>query len=75
MVGDTGSLGYFTTRLDSVEGMNYTSTAITDVFSLPTNISSITIMCDDNGDAIGAESAVMLIFGTCNTTFFFALFV
>ena len=64
MAGDTGMLGYFTTRLDSIEGMNqsnYTSTATTDVFSLPSNITNITIMCDDNGDAIGAESAVLII--------------
>ena len=59
MVGDTGSLGHFTTRLDSVEGLNLTSTATTDVFSL----SSITILCDDNGDAMGGESAVLTISG------------
>ena len=63
MAGDTGTLGYFNTRLDNVEGMNYTSTATADVFSsLPSNI---TIMCDDNGDAIGAESAVLIVLGKC----------
>ena len=60
MAGDTGTLGYFNTRLDSIQGLNYISTATTDVFSLPSNI---TIMCDDNGDAIGAESAVLLVLG------------
>ena len=60
MVGDNGSLGYFTTRLDSIEGINYTSTATIDVFSLPSNISNITIMCDH---AIGAEGAVLIING------------
>ena len=63
MVGDTGTLGYFNTRLDSIQGLNYISTANTDVFSLPSNISNITIMCDDNGDAIGAESAVLIVLG------------
>ena len=63
MVGDTGALGYFNTRLDSIQGLNYTSTATTDVFSLPSNISNITIMCDDNGDALGAESAVLIVLG------------
>ena len=63
MVGDTGSLGHFTTRLDSAEGLNLTSTATTDVFSLPSNISDITILCDDNGDAIGGESAELTISG------------
>ena len=63
MVGDTGPLGYFTTRLDSAEGLNLTSTATTDVFSLPSNISNITIMCDDNGDTLGAESAVLILLG------------
>ena len=65
MVGDTGPLGMFTTRLDSAEGLNLTSTATTDVFSLPSNISNITIMCDDNGDTIGAESAVLILLGKC----------
>ena len=68
MVGDTGSLGHFTTRLDSVEGLNLTSTVTTNVFSnfslLNSNISNITIKCDDNGDTIGAESAVLTT-GTC----------
>ena len=63
MAGDTGTLGYFNTRLDSIQGLNYTSTATTDVFSLPNNISNITIMCDDNGDTIGAESAVLIVLG------------
>ena len=73
MVGDTGSLGYFTTRLDSVEGMNYTSTATTDVFSLPSNSTNITITCDDNGDAIGGKSSVVM--SILGTLFFFAWFV
>ena len=62
MVGDTGIVGDFTTRLDSIEGLNLTSTATTNVSSLPGNI---TIKCDDNGDTIGAESAVLTISGTC----------
>ena len=67
MAGDTGTLGYFNTRLDNVEGMNYTSTATADVFSsLPSNI---TIMCDDNGDTIGAESAVLIVLGKCLVLF------
>ena len=73
MVGDTGTLGYFTTRLDSVEGMNYTSTATADVFSLPSNITNITITCDDNGDAIGGKSSVVM--SILGTLFFFAWFV
>ena len=64
MVGDTGSLWHFTTRLDSVNGLNLTSTATTNVSTLLNSSStSITIMCDDNGDTIGAESAVLLILG------------
>ena len=63
MMGDTGTLGYFNTRLDSIQGLNYISTATTDVFSLPSNITNITIMCDDNGDTIGAESAVLTLLG------------
>ena len=63
-VGDTGSLGHFTTRLDGIEGLNLTSTATTNVSSLlNSNIINIMIMCDDNGDTIGAESAVLLILG------------
>ena len=63
MVGDTGSLGHFTTRLDSVNGLNLTSTATTDIFSLSSNISNIIILCDDNGDAMGGESAELTISG------------
>ena len=63
-VGDTGSLGdYFTTRLVRIEGLNLTSTATTDVLYLPSNISNITIMCDDNGDTLGAESAMLIVLG------------
>ena len=63
-VNDTESLGYyFTTRLVRIEGLNLTSTATTDVFSLPSNISNITIMCDDNGDTLGAESAMLIVLG------------
>ena len=62
MVGETGSLGHFTTRLDSVNGLNLTSIATTNVSSLlNSNISNITIKCDDNGDAIGVESSFLLI--------------
>ena len=65
MVGDTGIVGDFTTRLDSIEGLNLTSTATTNVSSLlHSNISNIMIMCDDNGDTIGAESTVLTISGT-----------
>ena len=63
MVGDNGSLGYFTTRLDGVEGLqNLTSTATTDVFFLPSSITNITIMCRD---PIGGEfeSAVLIVNG------------
>ena len=60
MVGDTGSLGYFTTRLDSIEETNYTSTATADVSSLPSNISIISIMCDDSEDL---ELAVLTLKG------------
>ena len=63
MVNDTGSLGDFTTRLDSVEGLNYTSTAVANVSSLPSIISTITIMCDDGVDAMGAESTVLIVKG------------
>ena len=64
MAGDTGSLGpYVNTRLDSAEGINYNSTATVDVSSLPSNISNIKIICDDNGDAVGGKSAVLTING------------
>ena len=62
-VNDTGSLGDFTTRLDSVEGLNYTSTAVINVSSLQSADSTITIMCDDDVDAMGAESAVLTVKG------------
>ena len=55
-------------RLDSA-GSELTSTATTDVFSLPSNITNITIMCDDNGDAIGAESAVLIVNGMLQINF------
>ena len=65
MVNDTGSLGDgFTTRLDSVEGLNYTSTAVANVSSLPSIISTFTIICDDDVDAMmGVESAVLIVKG------------
>ena len=61
MVGDIGSLGYFTTRLDSIEETNYTSTATADVSSLPSNISIISIICHDDGDE--EKSAVLILKG------------
>ena len=62
-MGEIGSLGYFTTRLDSIEETNYTSTATADVSSLPSNISIISIICDDDGDAKGEKSAVLILKG------------
>ena len=63
MVNDNGSLGDFTARLDNVEGLNYTSTAIVNVSFLQREDSTITIMCDDDVDAMGPESAVLIVKG------------
>ena len=61
-VNDTGSLGAFTVRLVSaVDGSNYTSTAtVTNTSEL---LSNITLTCDDNGDAVGGDTAVLVVNG------------
>ena len=65
-VGEIKKLEYFNTQfntsLDSVEELNYTSTA-TIVSSLPKNITNITIMCDDDGIVGGEKSALLILLG------------
>ena len=64
-MNDTGSLGAFTVRLVSVDGSNYTSTAtITNTTTLLSIMGNITLTCDDNGDAIGGDTAVLVVNGT-----------
>ena len=80
-VGEIKKLEYFDTQfntsLGSVEGMNYYTSTATIVSSLPNNITNITIMCDDNGDAIGGESAVLTLLGrhVCKTFVLFTLYI
>ena len=63
-VNDTGSLGAFTVRLVSVDGSNYTSTAtVTNTSELLSITGNITLTCDDNGDAIGGDTAVLVVNG------------
>ena len=63
-VNDTGSLGAFTVRLVSVDGSNYTSAAtVTNTSELLSIMGSITLTCDDNGDAIGGDTAVLVVNG------------
>ena len=59
IVNDTRSLGVFTVQLVSVVGLNFTSTV-----TLSTNVSSsLNISCDDNGDAMGGDNAMLLVQG------------
>ena len=63
-VNDTGSLGAFTVRLVSVDGSNYTSTSTATIANTTTLLSimgSITLTCDDNGDAVGGDTAVLVV--------------
>ena len=66
-VGQNMTVGNFTTRLDSVEGNNYTSTATVDLLSLSlpsNNVNTIlTIRCDDTGDAKGGKNSTLTING------------
>ena len=63
-MNDTGSLGAFTVRLVSVDGSNYTSTAtVTNTSELLSTTGNITLTCDDNGDAIGGDTAVLVVNG------------
>ena len=63
-VNDTGSLGAFTVRLVSVDGSNYTSTAtVTNTTALLSITGIISLTCDDNGDAIGGATAVLVANG------------
>ena len=63
-VNDTGSLGAFTVRLVSVDGSTYTSTAtVTNTSTLLSTTGSITLICDDNGDAVGGATAVLVVNG------------
>ena len=63
-VNDTGSLGAFTVRLASVDGSNYTSTAtVTNTSELLSIMDNITLTCDNNGDAIGGDTAVLVVNG------------
>ena len=63
-MNDTGSLGAFTVRLVSVDGSTYTSTAtVTNTSELLSINGSITLTCDDNGDAIGGDTAVLVVNG------------
>ena len=66
-VNDTGSLGAFTVRLVSVDGSNLISTAtVTDTTALLSSITAvgnITLTCDDNGDGIGGDTAVLIVNG------------
>ena len=64
IVNDTGSLGAFTVRLVSVDGSNYTSTAtVTNTSELLSITGNISLTCDDNGDAIGGDTAVLVVNG------------
>ena len=66
-VGEIKKLKYFDTQfstsLDSVEGLNYTSSATTNVISPPSDTTNITIMCDENGIVGGEKSAVLILLG------------
>ena len=63
-VNDTGSLGAFTVRLVSVDGSTYTSTAtVTNTSELLSITGNISLTCDDNGDAIGGATAVLVVNG------------
>ena len=63
-VNDTGSLGAFTVRLVSVDESNYTSTAtVTNTSELLSITGNISLTCDDNGDAIGGDTAVLVVNG------------
>ena len=63
-VNDTGSLGAFTVRLVSVDGSNYASTAtVTNTSELLSITGNITLTCDDNGDAVGGATAVLVLNG------------
>ena len=63
-VNDTGSLGGFIVRLVSVDGSTYTSTAtVTNTSELLSITGNITLTCDDNGDAIGGDTAVLVVNG------------
>ena len=65
IVNDTGSqLGAFTVRLVSVDGSTYTSTAtVTNTSALLSITGNITLTCDDNGDAVGGDTAVLVVNG------------
>ena len=65
-MNDTGSPGAFTVRLVSVDESNYTSTAsvnVTNTSELLSINGSITLTCDDNGDAVGGDTAVLVVNG------------
>ena len=62
-VNESRSLGFFTTRLDSVEGNILTSTATTNSSLLQniTTTTTITLICDDTGDGISNVTATLII--------------
>ena len=66
-VGEIKKLEYFDTQfstsLDSVKGLNYTSSATTNVLSLPSDTTNITIMFDENGIVGGEKGAVLILLG------------
>ena len=63
VVNESRSLGFFTTRLDSVEGSILTSTATTNSSLLQniTTTTTITLICDDTGDGISDVTATLII--------------
>ena len=76
-VGQTMIVGNFTTRLDSVEGSNYTSTATymctPPICSNNENTINFTITCDDTGDAKGGETRTLVINGMMGYVFHLSL--
>ena len=68
VVNESRSLGFFTTRLDSMEGNILISTATTNSTLLQniTTTTTITLICDDTGDAISDVNATLIIMsGMC----------
>ena len=63
-VNDTGSLGFFETKLTDIDGDNLTSTATINTSSLlnisTTTTTSITLVCDDTGDARNDVNASLI---------------
>ena len=58
-MNDTWLLGDFTVQLVSVVGSNFTST----VTLSPKVLSSLNISCDDNGDAMFGDIAMLIVQG------------